>query len=150
VALRDIKAEKPTRAEKRREERKAKADTMELSVGQVVDMRESLIKLMQRPLPVLASFRLAQLANALNPTLTVFQATKDKLVKELGAPIEGSAGYKVTEANMEAFNEQMAVLLKEEVCVPVYKISLPVTLEIEAMVLMPLECFLEVPGEEVI
>lgn len=117
---------------------------IELSMREILDMREALIRLMQKPLPARASFRLAQLGNILNPYLTAFKETNDKLIHEMGAPVEGTKNYQVTDENMEAFRAQNAALLDEKVSIPVFKITLPPTLEIEAMVLLPLERLLEV------
>lgn len=119
-----------------------------ISIGEILDMREPLKTLMQRPLPARASFRLAQLGGFLNPHLLAFEEARMKLIRELGENIENTREYKVTEANMDAFNEQMATLRQEEVSVPAITINLPTTLEIEAMILFALASFVGVDEEQ--
>ena len=116
---------------------------------------------MEQKLPVLASYKLAKLANKLNDQLKVIEEVRQGLIRKYGTPDEKGRGISVKQDSegFEQFAAEFNELMEQEVEVIIEKVRLPekvsstcdsckhvidVPLMIEPNILMPLEEFIEV------
>ena len=125
---------------------------MKLMNAEIYNATEPMKKLLRVPLPGTTSYALVQLAHKLRPQSDIIEEVRSKLIAEHGEPDvkrHGRPHISPEMAGFPKFAEELGVLLAQEYDIGEFKvIILPSKIVIEPYVLMALEKFVMLEGEE--
>ena len=120
---------------------------MKLTNLEIYNAKEPLSKLIQEKLPVKASYGLAKLASKLDAQLGVIEKVRQGLIQTYGEKDpDNSQQIRVNpqSENFSKFAEEYGELMVQEVEIVFDVVTLPDTLEIDAVTLMALDKFVKV------
>ena len=88
---------------------------MKFRLGQIQDMKESLGRLTNEPLPLKIAFKLNKLVRNMDVNLTVIEEERVKLVKKLGVENKETNAVEIPKDKIPQFQEEFVELMNEEV-----------------------------------
>lgn len=110
---------------------------MKVTLAQLVNSQPALNKILEKEVEAQLAFRLGKIAKAIRSELNELDEVRSRLIKQLGAPVEGQDGkWRVTSENEPKFHEEMTKLLSEEVELDISELSL---YELEGIKFTPAE-----------
>ena len=123
---------------------------MKLTNGELYNAKDPLAELMNLPLPIQVSYRLAKLASALDPHMLVIEQMRAKLIQTYGEQDPEKPQQMRVSPQSEGFARfagELGILMTEEVDIDFTPVELPSTLEgIKPSILMALDKFVSVGG----
>uniref|UniRef100_A0A6M3IG16 Uncharacterized protein n=1 Tax=viral metagenome TaxID=1070528 RepID=A0A6M3IG16_9ZZZZ len=121
---------------------------MKLTNGEIFEAKMALDKLIEKELPVLTSYKLAQIGLKINEQAGIIENVRNGLIRKYGEKDKDNPqGLRVKEGteNFTKFVEEFNELMMQEVEVVIEKIEIPAgELTIEPKTLMPLVKLIEV------
>ena len=87
---------------------------MKLTVQEILSMRNSLVKLLQKEIPIKTAFRLSRIAKTLQKELEVFEEQRSKLVEKYGEKNEETGTISVNDKEkQDEFTKEINLILEE-------------------------------------
>lgn len=123
---------------------------MHLTIGEIFNVKQPLMELSRKPLPVKTSLAVLKLIKKVDEHLIPAEQVRDGLIRTYGKAVNdesampGQMKIEPGDENWEKFNAEYAELISQETEVVIEPILLPETLEIEAAILMALEKFITI------
>lgn len=121
---------------------------MTTTIEKIVNAKDALLKLSQKPLPVKESYGVAKLIRAVDPELAIYNSERMRLFKKYGTPTEDGKRYRVNAGNEKEFKKEYAELLSQEVELEVKPVRLTSDLCLTAQELLALDGFIEVTDDD--
>lgn len=95
-----------------------------LSLKELVDIRDSLGRLLNAPLKIRASYRATKFSKKIVKELEDLDKARKELIIRYGERMDADGNFKVKKENTEAFQKEYDSLLEETVELPVMKLTL--------------------------
>ena len=119
---------------------------MKLTNAEIYNSKESMQKLLRVKMPVKISYELVKTARSLSELHAIIDQVRDGLIEHYGEKDKNRpGGAKITPdmASFSQFAEEFGQLMEKEVEVDIDVVKIPTTIEIEPIVLLALEKFIE-------
>jgi len=87
---------------------------MKFALGEIRNMKDPLIGLLEKPIPVKAAWNLKKLVSGFDKELAEIEEFRVSLIKRVGT-VDDDGTIKVEDDNMETFVEEFNELLSQEV-----------------------------------
>ncbi|MCM1508681.1 MAG: hypothetical protein NC177_16360 [Ruminococcus flavefaciens] len=115
---------------------------MKVTYSKILSAKESLGKLLDKPLPMKEAVSLARLIKKLNDELEVFNDKQKELFERYGRPDAELGKYVIDKENQLVFSSQFEDLVNVEFDIDSEKVCIESDIEIEASVVMATDDFI--------
>jgi len=101
---------------------------IEITLGEIAIIKESVVRLVEQPFPIAISFRLKKNLEPLMDEIKRFEEARFSLFQKYGeADEKNPQTLKVNEENIEIFNEEFKSLVEEKVEINITKIPIKIS-----------------------
>jgi sulfopyruvate decarboxylase TPP-binding subunit len=123
---------------------------MEIKLGEIVNAKDSLIKLFKMDLPIIISYKLGKLVKEVDKEIKHFEEERFKLIKKYGELTDKNS-YSVKPENVEEFAKDLKELLEISLKLEIEKVSLEnisSEIKLSAIDLVSLEKFVDLEAKK--